>query len=192
MALPEEDRDVRRALYSEEEWEHAWELRSYPFQQAPPGESWKSWSVYSPPRVGATTAGLEWMLSKIFRPTIQGNAPASGLIILYFDSLFEVVGGRFSAEITRIQDPNWVWDVSSRSKAVLTNKADGRNLTLEVSTDPGPAREGRTPDYLWADDPTNAASIRAMFPGVRQFVFTGALHPDPDTIVSRAGDERPY
>lgn len=176
-ALPPEEYAARRALFTDDEWENSWEVNGYPFQLAPPGDGWRYWSVYSPPRVGSTRAGVEWVFS------VLQQVSAHVAVILY-GAINPTSFAGYVYSTARPDEP-FLLDGSSVARA----HTEERSVTV-VPYRRMDGLRGMEITHVWADNATDANDIVKAVPNAQQYVFTDPLRPVPSTLVSRAGDER--
>lgn len=182
-ALPEPERSIRRAFFTEDEWETSWALQAFPFQIPPPGDEWRVWSTYAPPRTGTTTAGIQWVASLMERDpenvravvllrSLQDLQPTARALSdeLYRMGMTYIIGHYYNTEI----------DI---------NVTQGSKISVFTDTS---NHQGRTVTHLWGDEITDAARVVQDFPTVNQFVFTNPLRPAPGTLVSRYGVDGYY
>jgi hypothetical protein len=194
LALPEQERNARRALYTQEEWDKSWELNAFDHQLPPLGDDWTSWTVVGGRRTGKTTAGRRWMQGKMSLPNAQG------LVIIHHTNHLSTVSKQFWDDLIKAgEQGNWRMTQHDQTGAYeLRHNVVGDNRVLEFTT------EGRVMnnngflgprtncDYLWADEILDAPTVMQFYPLTKQFCFTEPTKLPEVTIVSQAGKPRVY
>lgn len=184
LEMPDEEQSRWRAYYSDSEWETSWELHAYPFQLPPRGH-WNSWTIIGGRGVGKTLAGMKWSVDKFTDGhDVIGVFHHPQVLFHFFENMWKSIQqnhGFHSMEASIRQ---------MERTAILRDHDTGKRLTFtaESSAPPSGGRYGY--EYVWGDEVTDAGQIRQFFPLARQYVFTQPVKLDPDTIVSRAGEER--
>lgn len=185
-ALGEPERSIRRAFYTDEEWENAWELHALPFQVEPPSDDWKIWTIIAPPKTGKSWAGEHWAWEKHFRDREDVLCIFSDLeqVKKHYHTFFQL------ADMWQHHDYH---STPEDYMQILHDKTTGRSLICasEKVLRAGNLR-GMRPKYIWADEVENAEEVVQNFPLTERFLFTQPTKLHPDTIISRAGDGRTY
>lgn len=176
-ALPPEEYAARRALFTDDEWHNSWEVNGYPFQLPPPGDEWRFWSVYSPPGVGSSRAGVEWVFS------VLQQEGAHVAVILYED----INPTNFAGYIYSTARPDEPYSLDGGT--IGRARTEERSVTV-VPYGSMDVLLGMEISHVWADNATDANVIVKAVPNAQRYVFTDPLRPVPSTLVSRAGDER--
>lgn len=187
LSLPPEEREARRAFYSDEEWD-SWELNAYPFQLEPLSDDWTVWTIIAPRRTGKTTAGEHWALEK------HQREKANVLCIFRDRKAIEPTLERFIEALEASATDRYVKrSTPADYLQVLYNSDQGTSLICasEQMVRGDSLRGLNRFDYVWADEVMDADVIRARIPPpTKKFLFTQPTRLSPDTIISRAGDPR--
>lgn len=182
--LPEPDRTSRRGLYTDWEWEHLWELHAFPHQLPPRDDAWDSWTIVGSPGTGTTTAGRFWAIDKLFnseRKTI--------LAVFHHPEHLNDVARLCRDEILNIGLQDGVTFSSNGQFGTITN-ADTKSTLIFIPANKMITGRQYTPDYLWADEISDAQEVMMTFPNAKKFVFTRPAKLPNSTRLSRAGEPR--
>lgn len=180
-ALPEPERAARRALYSDSDWEGLWELNAYPHQIPPMDNDWKSWTVIGPPNSGKTWAGMAWVMEKF----VTGTNPTT-ILALFHHQHAPGAAARFIHGQTVVKDAALT---NLQSSPVLYSPVMGNKIIFDIQSN-SQRHVASNIDYVWADEIASAPDIMAVFPFVKQFVFTNPAKLPANTRISRAGEPR--
>lgn len=185
-ALPEPDRSKRRAFYTDEEWEHAWELNARPFQIRPESPDSRIWSIIGGRRVGKSWAGEHYVIENYVEEhkSVLGVFYHQQAMMKSFQPLFqytEMFAGEF--------------ETKREGDAIISMKDLRLGTGLLFMTESSWAKRGTRGqrwDFIWGDEVTNAIPIVEQNHMTPEFLFTEPAKLHPDTLVSRAGDGRTY
>jgi phage terminase large subunit-like protein len=173
-ALPEDEYAVRRALFTDEEWD-SWELNAYPWQLPPQDPEWQTWVTKGPRAIGHTRTGIEWVSS-----LISGGEPAKVLGVLPNHSFLQFIRSEL---MHRFRDDSRIQlSIISGASGVI-NTQTGARLWMFAENLPPAGAQAFLFTHAWADEVKNPMLVASIAPHARKYLFT---NPHTATFASNA------
>ena len=175
--LPQEEREERRSLFSDEEW-NGWDLNAFPWQLEPRDPNWRVWVINASRGMGKTYTGMRWALSVLLNP--EPRALPSKLVCLFpthrhaesvFDTTLDVLDQAVFNPAIEVQH-----DMVSGVRGIRNSETEA--LMLFSRTYDIEIWRGSNATHLWADELTGQTKDWFMqIPSVEKYVFTGGRPP---------------